>query len=172
MYVWLDASQKQIQVRGKARRHCTYQHVLFVSCRAVTARETPRAAAEKFSVWRNTNKSSDEDVKKKRSARQAHSCINFHHSRTVLPVVQRLPHRVLFAGTIYVSRHFNLSDRNSAMRETYYFYLRLSFRLLFASFSRSRRRSTDALHFALDFISGTDFRLLDFCLLSDTWIYM
>jgi len=53
VYVWLDILQKQIQVRGKARRYRAYQHVLFVSCRAVTARETPRAAAEEISVWRN-----------------------------------------------------------------------------------------------------------------------
>jgi len=62
--VWLDILQKQIQVRGKARRYRAYQHVLFVSCRAVTARETPRRRKFLFGA---TNKSSDEDVKKKRS---------------------------------------------------------------------------------------------------------
>ena len=163
----------------KAKRYRTYQHALFVSCQPWQLAKLCSPRRRKF-LFGATNKSSDEDAKKK-GACQAHSCINFHHSHCAARCSKTSASSY---SQGYICPATLICQTEIARGENHYFYFR-SFSTLIPLFSLwkatflvlpARGRSTDEVtHISLAWDStlrGSSAWLLYFRLVVGAWIYM
>lgn len=118
-----------LYIGRKAKRYRMYQHALFVSCQPWQLAKLCSPRRRKF-LFGATNKSSDEDAKKK-GACQAHSCINFHHSRCAARCSKT-------SASSYSQRYICpatlICQTETARGENHYFYFR-SFSTLIPFFS-------------------------------------